>query len=186
MSSEELDARLNEEIPNLPTAVREWYILAGNWNQGGLNVWFKPEDLRIADEANVIVLLTDDYGINHWSICVSDVHHEDPPVVLLDVRTYEFVCSRFSEFAATMVMNDFIYADETTGDPIELDPNSVRATLTCPFPSRSAYFTDAPLESATIVAYVYPSSTAQGKSRTPEGRALLESLQVQTTPPNAK
>jgi hypothetical protein len=39
MAVEELDEILVRQSPGPPAAVREWYLLAARWRQGGLNVW---------------------------------------------------------------------------------------------------------------------------------------------------
>lgn len=162
---------------NLPAAVREWYLLAANWNQGGLNVWYRPEELSVRDE--MIAILTDTEGINLWGVCVADLGFEDPPVASEASNDIEFPC--FSMFVGAMIANDVLVGCKE--EPVDLNPDAARAALTCPLVSSGVgnFFADAPLEFATIMMFDYlGNGPALGKSRTPEGVAMLQRLQRHT------
>ena len=45
IAPKDLDLLLRAKPLNLPAAVREWYLLAANWTQHGLNVWIRPREL---------------------------------------------------------------------------------------------------------------------------------------------
>src|SRR5262249_37596050 len=79
IATHQLDAILHEKGLKLPTAIRDWYLLAAKWNQGGLNVWIPPQELTVGE--GIVWILTDTEGINHWGVRVADVEVEDPPVV---------------------------------------------------------------------------------------------------------
>lgn len=188
MEPDELDRILRAKALCLPTAVREWCLLTANWSQEGfdvwvppeafaehelLNVWVRPEGVEEVD--GMVEVLTDTGGINHWGVSVAGVPHDDPPVV--DLETGEIDFDSFSRMVAAMVVNDVLFVGE---EPAELNREATRAQLTCLVSSlRGEYFGDAPLESAILVAFVYPrGGPAFGKARTSEGRALLERLRL--------
>jgi hypothetical protein len=177
MTPDELDQILRAKRLTLPAAVREWYLLAANWNPKGLNVWFRPAELEVCD--GMIEILTDPEGISNWSIRVVDFDIEDPPVVSPEENPNDIEFQSFSEFVAAMIINDVLFADETTGEPVELNHDAARTTLMCIVSSgRGDFFGDAPLESATVVMWaISQNSPAFGKSRTLAGRALLNRLQ---------
>jgi hypothetical protein len=181
MAPAELDAILSTKRLVLPAAVREWYLLAAHWSQGALNVWIRPREL--AELEGVILFLTDTEGIQEWSVRVADQGIEDPPVVARDGSPGgEVVCATFSSFVAAMIMNDVIF-DYETDPPVELDPASARSGLTCLVSgSLGRFFADALLESATVVMFDYGGNDGPvlGKSRTPEGRALLDRWRRET------
>src|SRR5215467_5205796 len=49
MAPEELDEVLRAKSLSLQTALREWYLLAAGWSQGGLNVLIMPRELAPRD-----------------------------------------------------------------------------------------------------------------------------------------
>src|SRR5262249_53145081 len=110
MAPEELDEALRAKSPSLPTAVREWYLLAAGWSQGGLNVWLRPHELTAAE--GMICILTDTQGINEWGIRAAEPDVEDPPVSLLQ-KTPEIDFPSFASFVAGMIINDVIFASAT-------------------------------------------------------------------------
>jgi hypothetical protein len=175
MTPAELDKIVSGKPLTLPTAVREWYLLAGDWTQGGLNVWIPPQELTTHD--GTVWILTDTEGINLWGIRVADLDIEDPPVVSDASAEYGIVCQNFSRFVAAMIVNDAVFGSATE-EPVELKPDSVRANLMCHVASCCGEFlADSPLESATVVMFAYPShGPVLAKSRTPAGRALLQRL----------
>lgn len=179
MPPADLDAILDAKRLKLPVAVREWYLLATEWTQGGLNVWIHPQELTAVEGA--IAFLTDTQGIHHWSVRIADQGIEDPPVILCEgIPDGEVVCASFSKFVAAMIMNDVIFDNETEA-PVELYRASARATLTCLVPGAFGdFFADAPIESATVVMFDYngEDGPAYGKSRTSEGQALLERMRL--------
>jgi hypothetical protein len=178
MPPKELDKILRAKSLNLPTAVREWYVLAANWNQGGIGVWIYPRDLAACDEDEMVWILTDTEGITQWGVRVADLDAEDPPVYSLAAGTDEIEFPTFTSFVGAMIVNDLLFADNRE-EPVELDPDSARAALQCLVSARCGdFYADAPLESATVVMFIYPDgAAAYGKSRTPAGRALLEQLE---------
>ncbi len=178
MAPKELDNILRTKSLHLPTAVREWYVLAANWNQGGLGVWIHPRDLTACAEDGMVWILTDTEGITQWGVRVADLDAEDPPVYSLAAGMDESEFPNFTSFVGAMIVNDLLFADHRE-EPVELDPSSARAALHCLVSARCGdFYTDAPLESATVVMFLYPDGApAYAKSRTPAGRALLEHLE---------
>lgn len=174
MAAEELDSILRAKLLIVPAAVREWYMLAANWSQGGLNVWKRPQGIAICD--GIIWVLTDTEGINQWGVRVADFDMEDPPVVS-DVTNNEIVARSFSEFVAAMIVNDVLF-DHSTEEPIELNPESACAEPMRLFSSCCGdFFADGVLESATVVMFAYKGNgPVFGKSRTTAGSALLQRL----------
>lgn len=67
-------------------------------------------------------------------------------------------------------------------EPVELNHHSARQVLTCFVSSRVGdFYSDATLESATVVMFAYPGDgPAYGKSRTPSGASLLDRLRLQS------
>lgn len=184
MSMGDLDAKLRTKGLNLPVAVREWYLLGGNWNHPEApTVWIRPEHLEAWD--GVFCILTDDPGVTHWGVRITDFSMEDPPVVSVG-KNDEVISPTFSDFVATVIVNDVIFDYETEA-PVELNRESTWANhvrLVSQF--CGGVYADRNLESATIVVFVYPGGgPVFGKSRTPAGRTLLESLQT-GPPPNVK
>ena len=176
MAADQLDVILREKALILPAAVREWYLLAAHWTQGGLNVWNRPDE--IAASEGVVWILTDREGINHWGVRVTDLNMEAPPVVSYEgdpPNGLDF--PDFSKFVAAMIVNDFLF-DYETEEPVELDRDAACEGMTCLVSARCGhYLIDAPLESATIVMFAYPKrGPVCGKSRTTEGRARLQEL----------
>lgn len=180
MAPEVLDETLSKKRLSLSVAVREWYLLSAKWKQGGMNEWISPQALEACDE--FVLILTNTDGINHWGVRVADLDVEDPPVFSLEASPNEKDFPAFSHFVAAMIVNDVIF-DYTTEEPVELNPGFVRANLACFVTARCGdFFADAPLEKATVVAFVYPGNgPAYGKSRTPAGQALLQRLCSRTT-----
>lgn len=173
MRSEELDAILRAKSLELPAAVCEWYLLAANWTQRGMNVWIHPRELLPHD--GFIDVLHDTGGVNEWSIRVTDFPHEDPPVVTADNK---IASATFSQFVAAMIINDVLFCDDEAKEPVELKREPARAKgmrrVTSCF---GDFIADGPLESAAVVMYVYPrNGPVLAKSRTPEGGALLSRL----------
>ena len=179
MAHHELEEILRAKSLKLPAAVREWYLLAGNWNEGGLNVWIRPQALAAC--AGMIWILTDTEGINQWGVRVADGDAEDPPVYSVYANPGETEFPSFSTFVAGMVVND-VLVDYETEAPVELNRDSSRAELTFFVASRCGEFlADAPLETATIVAFAYPGDgPVLGKARTPTGRERLQRFRAQS------
>jgi hypothetical protein len=178
MAADELDAILRQKALILPMAVRDWYLLAAHWDQGGLNVWHRPAELAWSE--GVLWILTDREGINHWGVRFSDLNMEDPPVVSYEGDPPNGIdFPSFSKFVAAMIVNDFLF-DYQTEEPVDLEPNAAPEGMTCLVQARCGQFLiDGPLESATVVMFVYPKgSPVSGKSRTPGGRARLEKLRL--------
>jgi hypothetical protein len=177
MAADQLAMILRQKALILPAAVREWYLLAAHWNQGGLNVWNRPDEITSSE--GVLWILTDREGINHWGVRVTDLNMEDPPVVSREgdpPNGLDF--PDFSRFVAAMIVNDFLF-DYETEKPVELDRDAAGEGMTCLVSARCGQvLIDAPLESATIVMFAYPSGPVYGKSRTAEGRARLEELRL--------
>lgn len=178
MVGAKLDAILAAKALKLPAAVWEWYLLAANWKQVGLNVWIHPQDIEGSE--GIVWILTDTEGITHWGVRVADFDIEDPPVVSLE-QNNDVVTPTFSKFVAAMVVNDVLFGSGIE-EPIELKRNSAHAhpmhfvTSCC-----GDFFADGPLESATVVMFAYPENgEVYGRSRTPAGRALLRRLRQQT------
>jgi hypothetical protein len=170
-----------QSVPlDLPAAVREWCLLAGNWRQGGANVWIRPHALTIRDGA--VCVFTDTQGTVRWGIRVADLQIEDPHIISLDGDPNEIDFPTFTSFVAAMIVNDVIFFDDETGGSVELNPASVHIELTCLLSARcGAYYADAALESANVVAFAYPGNgPAFGKARVSAGSALLERLRLRT------
>jgi hypothetical protein len=177
MAPKDLDLILRGKALNLPTAVREWYLLAANWNQGRLAVWIRAEELAACD--GVVWILTDTQGITHWGVRVADLDIEDPPVVSREANI-DIVSPSFSKFVAAMIVNDALFDSEFEA-PVELVHGSARAEQMCLFSSCFGdFFADGLLESATVVMFAYPGhGPVYGKSRTSAGRELLMRLRRQ-------
>jgi hypothetical protein len=178
MAPAELDVILRAKPLNLPAAVREWYLLAANWNQGGLNVWIRPGVLAAC--GGMVWVLGDTGGITHWGVRVADAGIADPPVFELD-EDDEVAFPSFSRFVAAMIVNDVLF-DYESEEPVKLTRDSIRTDMTCFVSSRYGdFFADDPLESATVVIFAYPGDgPVYGKSRTPEGRLLLQRLHLKS------
>lgn len=159
---------------NLPSAVREWYLLAANWNQGGMNVWIRPQALTPCE--GMVWILADTGGVNLWGIRIADSDIDDPPVFVAGVPNEVF--QSFSQFVAAMIVNDVLFPRGA----VQLNRESARAELMCLVTSTVGdFFADAPLESATVVMFAYPGNgPVYGKARTPAGNALLQRLRLQT------
>ncbi len=179
IAPDRLDVILRAKRLNLPAAVREWYQLTANWEQAGLNVWIRPEEL--SECSDFVGILTDTEEINLWGIRVGDFGIEDPPVVS-DQAHCDAAFPSFSAFVGAMIANDVIFDYESEA-PMELDPSSVRSDLVCLVASSCGDFlADAPFESATVLVFAYPENgPAFGISRTPSGRELLRRLQRKAT-----
>jgi hypothetical protein len=177
MASDEFDKILRENRLTLPATVREWYLLAANWDQGGLNAWICPQALTISEGA--ICVLTDTQGVNYWGVRVADLGSEDPPVFVLEATPDEVAFPSFTSFVAGMIVNDVLFG-HATEKPVEVDPRSASANLVCLVSARYGdFYADTTLESATVVIFAYPGADpAFGKSRTPEGQGLLEQLRL--------
>ncbi|HWE97228.1 MAG TPA: hypothetical protein VG269_24930 [Tepidisphaeraceae bacterium] len=68
----------------LPTALREWYALAGKRT----NVWscqdrFLPPD-KLRAEDNRLVIYVENQGVVKWAIQLQDLADDDPPVFVTD------------------------------------------------------------------------------------------------------
>ena len=179
MDPEEFGEILRAKRLNLPAAVREWYLLAANWDQGGLNVWIRPQALTACD--GMVWILTDTEGINHWGVRVAELDIEDPPVFSLETNPDEVDFPSFTMFVAAMIVGDVIFDYETEA-PVELNDDSACADLTCLVSARCGnLFADTALGSATVVVFAYPGNGPLfGKARTPTGRALLHRCRRQT------
>jgi len=175
MPAQRLDAILRDKSIALPPSVLEWYLLAGNWDQRGLNVWIPQQSFTVTN--GTLAVLTDREGINRWGVRIGESEIDDPPVVCLNYSSVEVAFPSFSNFVAAMIVNDAIFGD-VTEDFIELDHETVRQELTCFVASNVGdFFSNGPFESATVVAFAYPGgSPTYGKSRTPAGRSLLLQL----------
>jgi hypothetical protein len=134
MAPDELDAILRGKRIDLPQAVREWYLLGVNWDQGGLNVWIRPEALE--PYGGMIGILTDHDGVNLWGIRLPDLCVDDPPVASGVGERSEIAFPSFSKFVAAMIMNDVLCATETAGMAVTLNRQSACAALMCFAPSR--------------------------------------------------
>jgi hypothetical protein len=174
MPAEELQATLSVNHLSLPASVREWYLLAANWKQGGLGVWIRPQELTATD--GVVWLLTDMYGITHWGVRVDDLGKEDPPVVTME-KNNEVVSPRFSEFVALMTVSEVVF-DYAVEAPVELNRDAVHADKMRPVSACFGdLYADGKLESATVVMFAYPNDgPVYGKARTAEGRRFLQSF----------
>ncbi len=172
MPPEKLDAILRAKSLDLPAAVCEWYLLAANWHQGGVNVWIPPRDL-VADDG-IVDVLHDKHGVSEWGVRVEDLKYEDPPIV----TNNEIASPTFSNFVAAMIVNDLLFFDDESGEPLELKPGTLplegmHNVASC----GGDFMADGPLESATIVMYAYShNGPLFGKSRTHEGRTVLSRL----------
>jgi hypothetical protein len=174
MPSKELDATLSANRLSLPTSVREWYLLAANWKQVGLNVWIRPHELTAYD--GVVWILTDTHGVTHWGVRVVDLSKEDPPVVTME-KNNEVVSPNFSEFVAFMTVNDVVF-DYAVEEPIELNHDATRTDMMRPISACFGdLYADNNLESAAVVMFAYPNDgPVYGKARTSEGRRFLQGL----------
>lgn len=177
MSESTLDASLNAVGLSLPSAMREWYLLAGNLQQVGLNVWIHPDSLAVHD--GVIEVLTDPYGITSWRVSCRRLHVDDPPVDS-DDEIDEGAFSCFTDFVAAMTVNDAIFGDPMVDDTVELNPRDARRTLARLVASRVGdFYADAPLESASVVMFDYlGDGPTVGKARNATGRQLLDRLRI--------
>ena len=177
MSAEELDEILLRESLALPAAVREWYLLAARWSQGGLNVWISPQEL--AAEDGMVEVLTDTQGANRWGVRVADHDIEDPPVYDLDANPTQIDFPSFTSLVAAMIVNDVIFGSDTD-EPVELNPGVARAGLTCFVSTRRGdFYADVVLDAAAIVMFTYPGNgPACGKARTYAGHTLLQRFQL--------
>jgi hypothetical protein len=180
MAPEKLDEALRAKSLNLPAAVREWYLLAANWDHGGLSVWIRPQALTACD--GMVCVCTDTQGINNWGIRVAHLGIEDPPTFSLEGDSNEIDFPNFTSFVAAMTVNDVLFDYEAEA-PVQLDPGSARADLTRLVSARCGdFYLDGSLASATVVAFAYPGNgPVFGKSREPEGHALLQRLRLPTT-----
>jgi hypothetical protein len=170
MEPAELNAILQARGLSLSEAIQEWCILAANWNQGGINVWIPPS--RLVENEGSITVLSDTEGITYWQVACADMHEDDPPV--LNGRYPAF--PRFSECVAAMVINDYLFAHDETDEPIQLRKEACSALSTLGSSQMGLdFYTDGPLESATVVAFAYPDQVL-AKARTPAGAAWLERL----------
>jgi hypothetical protein len=176
ISAEELDEILLRESLVLPAAVREWYLLAARWSQGGLNVWISPQ--KLAAEEGMIEVLTDTQGANRWGVRAPDHDIEDPPVYNLDASPIQIDFPSFTSLVAAMFVNDVIFGSDTD-EPVELIPDVARAGLTCSVSTRHGdFFADAVLDAAPVVMFAYPGNgPAYGKARTHAGHTLLQRFQ---------
>lgn len=174
IAPEELDAILRSNSITLPAVVREWYLLATKWNHDGESRWLPPEELMAHEQKMWISF--DVHGVSRWGIRISDLGTNDPPV-FSDEDTKHLIFSSFSQFVAAMIMNDKLYSD-VAEDAVELNPDKVLTALTCVVQSTVGnFYADAPLDRATVIAFSYPrNGPAHGKSRTPDGHALLDQL----------
>lgn len=174
MAPDELDVILRAKAMDLPAAVREWYVLAANWDQGGLNAWIRPRELAVQDA--MIGIMTDTEGVNCWRVRIADLGIDDPPIVCSEENPDSIVFPNFSGFVAAMIINDVLFAGEAQEGLIELNRDPARDALTRLVPSLYGdFFVDAPLGSATIVMFAYPrNGPVYGKSRTPAGCEILQ------------
>jgi len=177
MSAEELDEVLLRESLALPAAVREWYLLAARWSQGGLNVWISPQ--KLAAEDGMVEVLTDTQGANRWGVRAADHDIEDPPVYDLDANPAKIDFPSFTSLVAAMIVNDVIFGSDTD-EPVELNPGVARAGLTCFVSTRHGdFYADGVLDAAAVVMFAYPGNgPAYGKTRTHAGHTLLQRFQL--------
>lgn len=175
IAAADLDVALHAKGLNLPTALREWYLLAGRWSQEGSSVWIRPHEMTVYD--GIIPVMTDDHGINHWGVRIADCSLEDPPVFRDEPEPAVIDFPSFTAFVPGMILNDVIFGYESES-PVELDPEAVRVNLTRLVSAQcGGYYTDGALESASVIAFAYPLyDEAYGKARTGAGRAVLEEL----------
>lgn len=167
MDPEELNSVLHSKGISLSEAIQEWCILSANWNQCGINVWIPPS--RLEENEGIITVLSDREGISNWHVAGIDMHKVDPPVFSWGEPAFP----SFSEFVAAMVVNDFLFANDETGEPTELAMEA-RSELAALGTGQLGldFFTNGPLESATVVAFAYPDKVL-AKARTPAGTAWL-------------
>jgi hypothetical protein len=177
MSAEELDEILRRESLALPAAVREWYLLAARWGQGGLNVWISPQ--KLAAEDGMVEVLTDPQAANRWGIRVADHDIDDPPVYDLDAKPTQIDFPSFTSLVAAMIVNDVIFGSDAD-EPMELNPGVARAGLTRFVSTRRGdFYADAALDVAAVVMFAYPENgPACGKARTHAGYTLLQRFQL--------
>jgi hypothetical protein len=172
---EELDGVLQAARLTLPAAVREWYLLAGRWKQGGLNVWIPPRELAVHDGA--LGILTDPEGVNLWGVLVKDTV-DDPPAYCLERDPIQLDFPNFSKLVTAMVANDVIF-DYSDRGPKDLNRTATLGALTrfASMGSGGEYLADRDMSTATVVCYCYPKGgPVCGRSRTPAGLELLERL----------
>jgi hypothetical protein len=157
--------------------MREWYLLAGNWQPGGLNVWGAPDSLEVVDQT--IEVLTDPYGVTSWRVRCGRLRLDDPPVECDDeFDGAAFSC--FTDFVAAMAVNDALFGDPTIDDPVESNPREARRSLVRAVASRVGdFYADAPLESAAVVMFDHlGDGPTVGRARTASGRQLLDRLRI--------
>jgi hypothetical protein len=95
-----------------PRALREWYELAGKRK----DVWCNQDSLLSmeslvafgAEEQEHLIFYAENQGCESWSIQISDLHLEDPPVwaVCEDRRQ---VCESVSEFAIQTLLRECMW-----------------------------------------------------------------------------
>jgi hypothetical protein len=172
MSNAQLQLMLSQHSFAIPSAVREWYQLSAKWDSHGQNVWIPARELSVVDDT--LPLLTDRDGTSTWGIMAQDLQAADPPVVTLEPFG-ETMSPSFTLFVLEMVVNSVIF-DWGKDDPVELSSSS---GLTCfastPF---GDFMADGPLESASVVAFAYPSNgPILCRSRSDAGNSLVRKLQ---------
>ena len=147
-----LDKYVDHTVGRLPAAVREWYLLAGNWSSTDLSVWTPAARLEASE--GMVFLVGD--GVNSWGVRVADLTNEDPPVYDLDA-SLEPDFPAFSTFVASMIINAVIF-DYEAEEPIELSRAQAARDLHCFLSTRRGDFlTEGALEVTNFVAFAYPS-----------------------------
>ncbi|WP_345322615.1 hypothetical protein [Novipirellula rosea] len=172
MSEAELHLILSRHSFAIPSAVCEWYQLSSKWDSHGQNLWIPAQELSVVNDA--LLLLTDEDGISNWGVMSQDLRIDDPPVVPLEPLG-ETMSLSFSMFVLEMVVNDVIF-DNNKDDPAEL---SATSGLSC-FASTPVgdFMADGPLESASVIAFAYPSNgPILSRSRSEAGNSLIRNLQ---------
>ncbi|HZZ76883.1 MAG TPA: hypothetical protein VFE62_00095 [Gemmataceae bacterium] len=178
MAGPELDAILAAKSLYLPPAVREWYVLAANWETPSVAVWSSPDELEVDDD--VTWILTDTEGITRHGIRSADLALDDPPVISRE-QNHAIVCETFSTFVGVMTANDVIF-DYRTEEPIELAHDAVSfdsMRLIWPNFSCGDLFADGPLELASVLVFRYPNKgPIYAKARTSAVKSLLQGMRL--------
>jgi uncharacterized protein (TIGR02996 family) len=113
----------------LPTALREWYALAGKrkdvWSkQDGLML---PQDLELDRKSDTLIIRYENQGCEKWGIRSSDLGDDDPPIVELgaDVQA----SPRTSAFACLVLLYEVMFATGVLWAGAEIEERVVRHSL---------------------------------------------------------
>jgi hypothetical protein len=100
----------------LPTALREWYVLAGRRT----GVWscqdhfLLPETLRAENQK--LVIYVENQGVVRWAVQLDDIANDDPPVFVTDLCDPEIwieECSAVSIFALSQMLLSVKFSEST-------------------------------------------------------------------------